>query len=158
MTFNYRYSPPRTQIKELLDAGVIGEVLSVDFHWLLNTHHGADYYRRWHRNKAQFSGGLMVHKATHHFDLVNWWLSAVPVEVFASRQQKVLHPTNGRPLRADPARRALPGLRRSRAAAHSTWTSARSKLKEMYLDNECVRRLLPRPLRLQRRKSTSETR
>jgi len=21
------------------------------------------------------SGGLMVHKATHHFDLVNWWLS-----------------------------------------------------------------------------------
>ncbi|WP_228387225.1 PfkB family carbohydrate kinase, partial [Ornithinicoccus halotolerans] len=21
-----------------------------------------------------FSGGLLVHKATHHFDLVNWWL------------------------------------------------------------------------------------
>lgn len=25
----------------------------------------------------------MVHKATHHFDLVNWWISANPVEVFA---------------------------------------------------------------------------
>ena len=82
VTFNYRYSPPRTQVKDLLMSGVIGEVLSVDFHWLLDTRHGADYYRRWHRNKAN-SGGLMVHKATHHFDLVNWWLSTIPVSVFA---------------------------------------------------------------------------
>jgi predicted dehydrogenase len=83
VTFNYRYSPPRTQVKDLLMSGIIGEVMSVDFHWLLDIRHGADYYRRWHRNKAN-SGGLMVHKATHHFDLVNWWLSTVPVSVFAS--------------------------------------------------------------------------
>ena len=81
VTFNYRYSPPRSQVKELLCDGVIGKVLSVDFHWLLDTHHGADYYRRWHRRKEN-SGGLLVHKATHHFDLVNWWISSVPVEVF----------------------------------------------------------------------------
>ncbi len=83
VTFNYRYSPPRTQVKELLMSGTIGEVLSVDFNWLLNTRHGADYYRRWHRNKKN-SGGLLVHKATHHFDLVNWWLSTVPERVYAS--------------------------------------------------------------------------
>ncbi len=82
VTFNYRYSPPRTQVKELLMKGAIGKVLSVEFQWLLNTSHGADYFRRWHREKAN-SGGLMVHKATHHFDLVNWWLSAEPEEVFA---------------------------------------------------------------------------
>ena len=46
--FNYRYSPPRTQVKDLLMSGVIGDVLSVDFHWMLNTLHGADYFRRWH--------------------------------------------------------------------------------------------------------------
>ena len=23
-------------------------------------------------------GGLLVHKATHHFDLVNWWLDSAP--------------------------------------------------------------------------------
>ncbi len=83
VTFNYRYAPPRTQVKDLLMQGVIGEVLSVDFHWMLDLHHGTDYFRRWHRNKAN-SGGLMVHKATHHFDLVNWWLSSVPKRVFAS--------------------------------------------------------------------------
>lgn len=82
VTFNYRYSPSSTQIKDLLMSGVIGEVRSVDFHWLLNTTHGADYFRRWHRQKLN-TGGLQVHKATHHFDLVNWWLSSVPEQVYA---------------------------------------------------------------------------
>jgi predicted dehydrogenase len=82
VTFNYRYSPPRTQIKKLLLSGVIGKVLSIEFQWLLDTSHGADYYRRWHRNKKN-SGGLMVHKATHHFDLINWWISSYPESVFA---------------------------------------------------------------------------
>jgi predicted dehydrogenase len=91
VTFNYRYSPPRTQVKDLLMSGIIGEVLSVDFHWLLDTRHGADYFRRWHRNKAN-SGGLMVHKATHHFDLVNWWLSTIPVSVFASGSRNFYTP------------------------------------------------------------------
>jgi predicted dehydrogenase len=82
VTFNYRYAPPRTQIKDLLMSGVIGDIISIDFHYLLDTYHGADYMRRWHRNKAN-SGGLMVHKATHHFDLINWFLSSVPTNVFA---------------------------------------------------------------------------
>src|SRR5688500_17538079 len=92
VTFNYRYSPPRSQVKELLMRGEIGEVLSVDFHWLLNTHHGADYFRRWHGRKEN-SGGLMVHKATHHFDLINWWLGAMPVSVFATGKREFYTPT-----------------------------------------------------------------
>ncbi len=82
VTFNYRYSPPRTQIKKLLMDGIIGKVLSVEFKWMLDTSHGADYFRRWHRDKAN-SGGLMVHKSTHHFDLINWWLGSRPESVFA---------------------------------------------------------------------------
>lgn len=91
VTFNYRYSPPRTQVKDLLMKGTIGDVLSVDFHWMLNTKHGADYFRRWHSNKVN-SGGLMVHKATHHFDLVNWWLSDVPVSVFGVGKREFYNP------------------------------------------------------------------
>lgn len=67
VTFNYRYAPRASKVKELIMAGTIGEVKSVHFEWLLDTIHGADYFRRWHRNKNN-SGGLMVHKATHHFD------------------------------------------------------------------------------------------
>ena len=82
VTFNYRYSPRNTKIKELLKSGICGQITSVNFEWLLDTSHGADYFRRWHRCKRN-SGGLMVHKATHHFDLVNWWLDSVPVTVYA---------------------------------------------------------------------------
>lgn len=95
VTFNYRYSPPRTQVKDILMSGDIGEVLSVDFQWLLNTSHGADYFRRWHSRK-EFSGGLMVHKATHHFDLVNWWLGAMPAEVFATGKREFYTPEMAR--------------------------------------------------------------
>jgi predicted dehydrogenase len=82
VTFNYRYSPDAERIKTILAAGEIGEVTSVDFHWYLDTSHGASYFRRWHAFK-QNSGSLLVHKATHHFDILNWWLDADPVEVNA---------------------------------------------------------------------------
>ena len=82
VAFNYRYNPHRAKLKELLDAGEIGIVTSADFHWYLDTSHGADYFRRWHRLRSK-SGTLLVHKATHHFDLLNWWLDSDPVEVFA---------------------------------------------------------------------------
>src|SRR5215213_8046315 len=82
VAFNYRYAPKHQKIKELLQSGEIGKVTSVDFSWYLDTTHGADYFRRWHRLKSG-GGSLWVHKATHHFDLVNWWLAADPVEVTA---------------------------------------------------------------------------
>jgi predicted dehydrogenase len=82
VTFNYRYSPRNSALRQVIADGEIGEVLSVHFEWLLDTVHGADYFRRWHRDKHN-SGGLAVHKATHHFDLVNWWLDDVPEWVTA---------------------------------------------------------------------------
>jgi predicted dehydrogenase len=82
VTFNYRYAPKHQKIKELLMSGVVGKLTSVDFSWYLDTTHGADYFRRWHRLRAK-SGSLWVHKATHHFDLINWWLDADPVQVSA---------------------------------------------------------------------------
>ncbi|MBO0684122.1 MAG: Gfo/Idh/MocA family oxidoreductase [Candidatus Dormibacteraeota bacterium] len=81
VAFNYRYAPRNSTVKRLLAGGAVGQVLSVHFEWLLDTSHGADYFRRWHREKDN-SGGLMVHKASHHFDLVNWWLGARPELVF----------------------------------------------------------------------------
>ncbi|KAJ4504208.1 hypothetical protein HRR83_008542 [Exophiala dermatitidis] len=82
VTFNYRYAPHNTKVFELLSSGTIGKVNSVSFQWDLNTSHGADYFRRWHRDKRN-SGGLLVHKSTHHFDLVNFWLQSRPETVVA---------------------------------------------------------------------------
>lgn len=82
VTFNYRYAPAYSQFRRLVIDGLVGQPLAVDFSWLLDTSHGADYFRRWHREK-QNSGGLLVHKATHHFDLVNWWIDSYPRQVMA---------------------------------------------------------------------------
>jgi len=80
--FNYRWSPYATKVKELLASNAIGKLVSVDFHWYLNTYHGASYFRRWH-GQMNSGGSLWVHKATHHFDLLNWWINSEPNEVFA---------------------------------------------------------------------------
>lgn len=82
VTFNVRYSPQVSKVKQLLMDGAVGTPTAVDLTWALDTRHGADYFRRWHATRAN-SGGLLVHKATHHFDLVNWWLDAWPATVFS---------------------------------------------------------------------------
>ncbi|MBL0131732.1 MAG: Gfo/Idh/MocA family oxidoreductase [Chitinophagaceae bacterium] len=82
VAFNYRHSVHAMQLKELLAQERVGKITSVDFNWYLNVYHGADYFRRWHGRMAK-SGSLWVHKATHHFDLLNWWLNSEPVEVSA---------------------------------------------------------------------------
>lgn len=95
VTFNYRYGPGPSLVKKLLRDGTIGEIVHIDMEYMLNTSHGADYFRRWHREKGM-SGGLMVHKATHHFDLVNWWIDAVPDEVFGFGRLAFYGPENAR--------------------------------------------------------------
>jgi predicted dehydrogenase len=94
VTFNYRYNPLHEAVRRVLAAGEIGEIGSVHFEWLLDTRHGADYFRRWHRDKAN-SGGLLVHKSTHHFDLVNWWLGAAPARVYAQGRLFFYGPEGG---------------------------------------------------------------
>ncbi len=92
VTFNYRFTPYVTRIKELLREGVVGNILNIHFEWLLDTSHGADYFRRWHR-RMENSGGLLVHKATHHFDMINWWLEEDPEQVAAFGSLRFYGPT-----------------------------------------------------------------
>ncbi|MBB5782046.1 Gfo/Idh/MocA family protein [Nonomuraea jabiensis] len=131
VTFNYRYSPRNSLIRQLIADGEIGDVTSVTFEWCLDTVHGADYFRRWHRDKA-VSGGLLVHKATHHFDLVNWWLDDRPEVVFARGGLHFYGPANA-------ARRGL-GPRPERGpVAGDPFTldlASDEKLRELYRAGE----------------------
>ncbi len=135
VTFNYRYSLPRTQVKDLLMSGVIGNVVSVDFHWLLDTRHGADYFRRWHRNKRN-SGGLMVHKATHHFDLMNWWLSSVPETVYAMGARNFYLPATAERYGFTNRGKRCHGCPEATQCPFYLDLAEFPALKNMYLDNE----------------------
>ncbi|GAA1503610.1 putative dehydrogenase [Agromyces terreus] len=131
-TFNYRYSPRNSTLRQVIADGRIGRVTSVHFEWALDTVHGADYFRRWHRQK-QNSGGLFIHKASHHFDLVNWWIAAAPVRVFASGGLRFYGAENA-------AARGL-GERPARGTGASgdpfaLDLAADPRLKALYLDQE----------------------
>ena len=80
--FNVRHMNESIEMKKILASGELGKVFSIDYHECLDTSHGASYFRRWHGKKA-YSGSLLLHKASHHFDLVNWLLESEPVDVQA---------------------------------------------------------------------------
>ncbi|MFH9965930.1 Gfo/Idh/MocA family protein [Streptomyces mirabilis] len=135
VAFNYRYNPVHSAVREILGSGGIGEVGSVHFEWLLDLRHGADYFRRSHREKAS-SGGLMVHKSTHHFDLVNWWLGTRPETVYAQGGLFFYGDTAGRRRGlARPYTRAhgSPAARDDPFAVHLADSPA---LRALYLDAE----------------------
>lgn len=132
MTFNYRYAPRNSTLREVIASGEIGDVTSVHFEWVLDTVHGADYFRRWHRQREN-SGSLLVHKSSHHFDLVNWWLGDVPTRVYASAGLRFYGAANA-------AARGL-GERpvRGTGVAGDPWSfdlTADPRLAALYLDAE----------------------
>lgn len=80
--FNVRNMNESIEMKKILLSGELEKIISIDYQECLNTQHGADYYRRWH-GKKRYSGSLLLHKALHQFDLVNWPLDAEPVDIQA---------------------------------------------------------------------------
>ena len=81
-TFNYRYNPVHSKIREMIVDGKIGRVTHVDLNWYIDIKHGSSYFHRWNRMREN-SGSLSIHKSSHHFDLVNWWVDGVPEYVHA---------------------------------------------------------------------------
>jgi predicted dehydrogenase len=137
VTFNCRYMPPMMQVKKILMSGAIGKIISVDLRWMLDVDHGASYFRRWHAQKKN-SGGLLLHKATHHLDLVNWFLSANPIEVFAMGARRFYGAQSGMAEKLGlkgHAQRCLECRHRKKCKFYFDLKGSKS-LKNMYLDVE----------------------
>lgn len=135
VAFNYRYNPVHERVREVLAAGEIGEIGSVHFEWMLDVRHGADYFRRWHRDRAN-SGGLLVHKASHHFDLVNWWLGARPVEVYAQNRLFFYGPQAGRSHGYDRGYDRATGSDAADGDPFALDLTANPRMRELYYDAE----------------------
>ena len=90
---NSRYHNVARKTRELVRSGAIGEVRSILYNEKLDHFHGSSYFRRWNRHK-EFSGGLQIHKSSHHFDRVNFLLGKHPLWVTAGGCQTVYGPGN----------------------------------------------------------------
>ena len=140
VTLNARHSREAKKVKALLQDGAIGDVLSVDFHEYLDTRHGADYFRRWHRFRKN-SGTLLCHKASHHFDLANWWLDSDPVEVSASGDLRVYGRNNafrGTNCRTCPHRTSCPFAWDVTASPRNVALYVNCESEDGYLRDGCV--------------------
>jgi predicted dehydrogenase len=135
VTFNYRYQPGVSEVKRLVMQGAIGTPMAVDFAWILDTRHGADYFRRWHREKDK-SGGLLVHKASHHFDLINWWIDSYPQRVFAMGELKFYGRINAEARGESYSYTRYTGEPLAQNDPFALWLDSQPSLRGLYLDAE----------------------
>jgi predicted dehydrogenase len=93
MGFNLRHYPPLAHAKKVLDSGRIGRPLFVQYTEMLDCRHGGSFYMRFHRDTRN-SGGMLVTKSCHDFDLMGHFLGSRPERVF-SAQHKMLFGKGG---------------------------------------------------------------
>ena len=78
--FVLRYTPFYRKVKEIVDSGILGQIISIEAGEILSRMHGASYMRRWHR-KRKNSGSLMLTKCSHDLDILNWLVGAKATRV-----------------------------------------------------------------------------
>ena len=78
--FVLRCHPVFQGVKKELEAGTIGQLLSINCSESLRVMHGASYMRRWHR-KSTNSGGFLLAKCSHDLDLMSDFTNSLPVRV-----------------------------------------------------------------------------
>lgn len=84
----YRYMPPVAEMLRMTHAGAVGRV-----HQVAIREHREPFYPKvadWNRFNAN-TGGTLVEKCCHYFNLMDLLLREKPVSVFASGAQRVNH-------------------------------------------------------------------
>ncbi len=78
--FSMRYSPHYRRIKEVLEAGTIGDIVSMEFNEVLHFDHGGYIHGDWRRLTAN-AGTHLLEKCCHDIDLAHWMTRSLPVRV-----------------------------------------------------------------------------
>jgi predicted dehydrogenase len=78
--FTLRYSPHYRRLRELLDQGVIGRLVSMECNETLDFNHGGYIMGDWRRLRAN-AGSHLLEKCCHDMDLANWMTGSRPRRV-----------------------------------------------------------------------------
>jgi len=91
--FVLRYTAFYQKIRELLDKGAIGQMLSMEAAELMGIPLSALYMRGW-RRQHDLAGPLVLEKCSHDLDILSWLAGAKPVRVasFAGRTRFIPNP------------------------------------------------------------------
>ncbi|MCE0498248.1 MAG: Gfo/Idh/MocA family oxidoreductase [Methylacidiphilales bacterium] len=88
-----RYSPLYRKIHELVTAGRIGRIISLEFNETLGFNHGGYIFGNWRRRSAN-SGSHLLEKCCHDLDLVNWITGSLPARVASFGGRDFFVPAN----------------------------------------------------------------
>ncbi len=77
--FTLRYSPHYRRMKEIVAAGTIGKILSMEFNETLDFNHGGYIHADW-RRKTQWAGSHLLEKCCHDLDIVNWITDSLAIK------------------------------------------------------------------------------
>ena len=75
-----RYAPLYRKVRELLDAGTVGKILSFEFNETIAPSHGGAIMSGWRRLRKN-AGTHLLEKCCHDIDLANWLADSIPVRV-----------------------------------------------------------------------------
>ncbi len=76
--FVLRHAPVYRKIKEILDAGTLGKIISVEADNLSGADLGSYIMRNWRRLRAN-AGPYILEMGCHELDLLRWFIGAPPV-------------------------------------------------------------------------------
>lgn len=80
ISYPLRYSPVYKKLKKIIESKEIGDITSLEFNETLSFSHGAFIMGDW-RRLERYSGGHLLEKCCHDFDLVNWIVDDMPRKV-----------------------------------------------------------------------------
>ena len=147
MGFNMRYHPEMMTARQILAEGRLGRVLFIHYLEALRFKHGSSFYRRFHRD-VRNSGGLLITKACHDFDLMGYFVDSRPSRVFCT-QEKIMFGKGGPEAREfcqtcdrthecdfDPLK--LEDSRRKKARYERVWVGNNRVTSDGYMRDACV--------------------
>jgi len=73
--FTLRYSSFYRKLKETIDSGVIGKVVSMEFNETLGFNHGGHIMSCW-RRLEKFTGSHILEKCSHDIDVASWLIGS----------------------------------------------------------------------------------
>lgn len=77
--FQNRYNPPVVYLKNILEKGILGKILSIiaTVRWYRNN----SYYADWH-GKKEMGGGILFNQAIHYIDILLYLMNKKPISVY----------------------------------------------------------------------------
>lgn len=99
--FVFRSAPFFHRVKELLDGGTIGTIVSIQLDELVSPRTSSVNFRSPWRRYTALGGGSLLEKSCHDMDLLNWLAGSRPVRVSSFGGKAIFRPNTFLPMKCD---------------------------------------------------------